>query len=105
MAGNEYPANSRYFGLTLRTETVADGAQVPVFTRRILPDPARFAVAERIRSHAGQRADVLAAESYGDAFLWWRLCDVAGVEDPAGLVTEDGQIIVLPLPLEVSDGA
>lgn len=103
MTGFVFPPNSRYAGLAVLTRAGPDGSPETYLARRILPAPERFTAMDRVRLTGAERPDTLAAGSYGDPELWWRICDASGDADPADLTAEQGRLLVIPLPLEVSD--
>jgi hypothetical protein len=70
-----YAPNSRYYNLSPLTYTAKDGRTIRYTARRFIPPPDRFAP---IAVHAvvqGERVDTIAAQSFGDPLLYWRLCD------------------------------
>jgi hypothetical protein len=44
----------------------------------------------------------VAATAFGDAELYWRICDANGDAEPADATQPTGRLLVIPLPLEVS---
>jgi hypothetical protein len=102
MKPSPYSANSRYFSVALRTRTAPDGTVTQFAGRRIIPAIARYRPLDRYRTEGDERIDLLAAEFYGDAEQYWRICDANGVEDPADATAPEGRILIVPLPLEVS---
>ena len=102
MIKSPYAPNSRYYSLPLRSRTAADGTVTQFAGRRIIPATTRYRPLDRYRCEGDERIDLVAAEFYGDAEQYWRICDAAGVEDPAQTTAAEGRILIIPLPLEVS---
>ncbi|HET7429873.1 MAG TPA: LysM domain-containing protein [Nocardioides sp.] len=98
-----FPPSSRYAHVPVLTRTLADGTVVRYLARRVLPDLERFAPLEMVRLDGSERPDTLAAESYGDPLLWWRVADASGEADPRDLTGTEGRLVLIPLPLEMTD--
>jgi hypothetical protein len=87
------------FEPTSRYAAVAD-ATLPVGARlvrykrrRFVPAPTGSVVAEHVVV-PGDRLDLLAARYLGDPTLFWKLCDAAGVLDPAELERPGAEVVV-----------
>jgi hypothetical protein len=101
-----FPANSRYQGLTTRTVTAPDGTETVYLSRRFVPPPSRFALVQIHTMTSGERLDQVAAATFGDPLLAWRLADANGALDPAELEVRGRRVrITLPEGLPVSGGA
>ena len=98
-----FPMNSRYYGVALRTRTAEDGSVETFVGRRIIPAIERYGVAGRHRCIAGDRIDRIAADAFGDAEQYWKICDANGDADPAAAAGPPGRLLVIPLPLEIKD--
>jgi hypothetical protein len=98
-----FPLNSRYRDVPLRTRTLPDGTVETFVGRRIIPAVERYKPLGRHKVKGGERIDGIAAEAFGDAEQYWRICDANGDEDPADAASPDGRLLVIPLPLELSD--
>jgi alkylated DNA nucleotide flippase Atl1 len=98
-----FPPSSRYHLVAELTKTLPDGTVVTYLARRVLPAVERFVPLEMRRLDGTERPDTLAADAYGDPLLWWRIIDASGEEDPADLTGTEGRLIVVPLPLELTD--
>jgi hypothetical protein len=103
MTNSSYSPASRYFGLPIEIRVDSDGSTVTVVARRYVPAPERFTVMERVRLDGSERLDQLAAGSYGDPALWWRIADASGQGEPAEVAGVEGRLLTIPLPLEISD--
>lgn len=100
---DQFPPNSRYRGVPIRTR-IAENGNVEAFVgRRIIPDMDRYAPLARHKLFGLERIDRIAADYYGDPELYWRICDANGDEDPGQAAGPDGRVLVIPMPLEVSD--
>jgi hypothetical protein len=98
-----FPPNSRYYNVTLRTRTRADGTSETFVGRRIIPAMERYRALDRHRTIGDDRIDGVAAASYGDPELYWRICDANGDAEPADATKPMGRLLVIPLPLEIAD--
>lgn len=96
---NPFPPNSRYQGVPLAL--YARGTEQPGIVyvlRRFLPQRGEITmVAEHIVQSA-ERPDLLAAQTLGDAELYWRLADANVVIDPFELTDTPGTRVRVPLP-------
>lgn len=99
----EFAANSRYFGLPLKTRPGPDGETETYLPRRLIPPPERYKAFGLKRLSGSERVDDVAAEAFGDPELFWRIADALRLEDPGSLLGEEGRLVPLPLPLEVAN--
>ena len=99
---DQFPPNSRYRNVPLRTTTDPDGTEHAFVGRRIIPAMDRYAVLDRVRTDKNSRIDNLSAAVYGDPEQYWRICDANGEAEPATATSPEGRLIVIPLPLEVA---
>jgi len=91
------PSTSRYYRIGTNTYIVPGHEPIIYFRRRILPDPADFALLQRYTVVQGDRLDNLAASSLGDPTQFWRLCDANRVTVPEELEVV-GRTIDITLP-------
>lgn len=98
-----FPPNSRYYTVALRARMAADGTNETFVGRRIIPAMERFRALDRHRTKTDDRIDGVAAASYGDPELYWRICDANGDAEPADATNPAGRLLVIPLPLEIAD--
>jgi hypothetical protein len=96
----DFPPESRYHGLPARMAQGPDGTTIPYLSRRLVPDPERFADLRERRVAQGERLDQIAAAEIGDAEAWWQLCDANGAIWPDDLETLDTRLR-LTLPADV----
>lgn len=90
---------SRYAALGTAQLPNPDGTTTAYVPPRILPQPRSLQVLTVATVAAGERLDLLAARTLGDATQYWRLCDANGAMDPEALLTAPGQAVVVPLPM------
>jgi hypothetical protein len=91
--------NSRYSGLAFGLyERNATGPGVAYVLRRFIPQQRDIATALEHIVHSGERPDLLAAQLFGDAELYWRIADANLVIDPFELTDTLGQRIAIPAP-------
>jgi len=100
---DDFAFNSRYRQVPLRTRTLPDGSIETYVGRRVIPSVDRYAAAGRHRVKGGERIDNIAAEAFGDPEQYWKICDANGIAHPAEAAEPDGRLLVIPLPLEISD--
>lgn len=97
-----FSSASRYAAIATTTRTVPtpDGAErtIAYVRRRILPRPADHMVLTEHTVAPGERLDHLAARYLADPEQFWRICDGAGVLDPAEL-EEVGRRVPITMPL------
>lgn len=98
-----FPPSSRYAHIPVLSHTLADGTTVRYLARRVLPPRERFQPMEMVRLNGSERPDTLSADSYGDPLLWWRIADASGEADPHDLTGTEGRLLLIPLPLEITD--
>ncbi len=95
---NLFAANSRYLGLDTSTYTTADGVSVSYVKRRFLPQPEKLAQVQTYTVVQGDRLDVIAGRYFGDAELFWRICDANGAMRPSDLTATPGQQLRICMP-------
>ena len=99
---NEFPPNSRYRDIPVRTRTTPDGTQQSFVGRRIIPAMERYRPLERIKTDGEIRIDGVAASAYGDPEQYWRICDANGDAEPGSATSPEGRLLIVPLPLEMA---
>jgi hypothetical protein len=70
-----FAPTSRYFGLAILTYEEPDGIVHAYVARRFVPQPDLLASVGDYVVADGDRSDLVAAKVFGDAELFWRLCD------------------------------
>lgn len=99
----QFPPSSRYHDVPERSRTTADGTLELHLARRIIPALDRYRAFDRHRNTGDERIDAVAAASFGDPELYWRICDANGDAEPAEATQTAGRLLVIPLPLEIAD--
>jgi hypothetical protein len=96
---NPFAANSRYRGVALARYVRSPGDPGVLYVlRRFIPQRRDIAIAAEHIVQAGERPDLLAARTFGDAELYWRIADANAVNDPFALTDTLGARIVIPQP-------
>jgi hypothetical protein len=98
MIFEQFPPNSRYHGIAMKTFTRADGTTVVYLARRFLPPPERFSLLQEHVVAERDRLDNLAARYLGDPELFWRLADANNAMRPEALTEELGRRLRITLP-------
>jgi nucleoid-associated protein YgaU len=92
-----YPLNSRYAATGTVTRTLPDGRTVTFLARRIVPGTEESVIDSEHEVEPLDRLDQLAATTWGDSRLWWRIADANGAVDPDDLL-EPGNRLGMPRP-------
>ena len=102
-AGNvpRFAVNSRYYATATVTLLTADGRMIPYLKRRLAPAPEQLALVSEHSVVSGDRLDNLASTYFGDAELYWRLCDANGAMRPDELTETVGRRLRITLPAGV----
>lgn len=96
---NPFGQNSRYHDVPLgRHVRSAGDPGVPYVLRRFIAQRRDIASAAEHIVASGERPELLAAQSLGDAELYWRIADANAVTDPFELTDELGRRVAIPLP-------
>jgi hypothetical protein len=98
MSSANFPPNSRYLGVATTVFVTPDGVAIAHLERRFLPDPSVFVVAGLHTVEQGDRLDNIAAQSFGDPELFWRICDANGAVRPEELTAVIGRVLKITLP-------
>jgi hypothetical protein len=88
----DFPPESRYHGIPVRTLVGVDGVTVAYLARRLVPAPGRFATLAVHRVREGERLDLLAARLIGDPEQFWALCDANGAIWPEELERPEARV-------------
>jgi hypothetical protein len=89
---------SRYYTLDVATHALPDGRAVSYVRRRILPQGRSLPLLAEVPVSQGERIDLVAHRTLGDALAYWRVCDANDAMDPAELTAEPGRLLRVPLP-------
>lgn len=79
------PSTSRYYRIGTNTLVVPGHEPITYFRRRMLPDPANFALLQQYVVVQGDRLDNITASFLSDPEQFWRLCDANRVMVPEEL--------------------
>ena len=93
-----YPPTSRYYGLDTATIEPVDGRPIVYLTRRLVPQPERFALLQTYHVKQGDRLDNVTAQFMDDPLQFWRVCDANRAMRPDDLVATIGRVIRIALP-------
>jgi hypothetical protein len=99
-----YPPNSRYYNQPTLTYTGPDGTPFAYLSQRFVPQPDTLSL---VRTHSvaqGDRIDNIAANSFSDPQLYWRICDANNAMRPSELTRTLGRLLRLTLPQGVPGG-
>lgn len=89
--------DSRYAGVSLavyRRKLEDEGK--PFVRRRFIPQRGEAPTLLEHIVRSGDRPDLLAAQAFGNAELYWRIADANAVTDPLELTDEVGERVVIP---------
>ena len=97
-----FAANSRYYQIATTTIELTRGKPVVYLERRFLPPSSRFQVLQVHTVIQGERLDNIAAQFFGDATLFWRICDANDAMRPEALTETPGRKLNITLPAGVT---
>jgi hypothetical protein len=100
MSAATFPPSSRYAAIETTVFVTPDGKAIAYLQRRFLPAPATLFVAAIHTVTQGDRLDNIAAQSFGDPELAWRICDANSALRPEDLTGPGtiGRILRITLP-------
>jgi hypothetical protein len=88
---------SRYYGVAFGLyQRHAGDPGIAYVLRRFIPQQRDIAVALEHIVKSGERPDLLAAEVFGDAELYWRIADANVMIDPFELTDTLGARVLIP---------
>ena len=93
-----FQPTSRYYNIDTVTFTTADGRVIAHKRRRFLPQIETLPILMEVTVVQGDRLDVIAARTLGDAEQFWRVCDANQSLDPFDLTSELGITLRIPIP-------
>jgi hypothetical protein len=93
------PSTSRYYRIGTNTLAVPGRQPVAYFYRRMLPDPANFALLKQYVVVQGDRLDNVTASFLGDPEQFWRLCDANRVMAP-----EELEVVARTIDITLPEG-
>jgi hypothetical protein len=89
---------SRYYGLDISTMTTSDGRLIRYLRRRLLPQGETLPLLVEVTVTQGDRLDLIAARTLGEAEQAWRIYDANNAMNPCDLLGEPGRVLRVPLP-------
>jgi hypothetical protein len=101
LASQRFSANSRYTGVGVARMNRPDGTPLAYLQRRFIAQPEKFPLWQNHVVVSGDRLDNLAALYFGDAELYWRICDANRALRPQDLT----EAIGLQLRITLQAGA
>jgi hypothetical protein len=94
-----FAPNSRYFGVAFGLYQRSPGDPgIAYVLRRFIPQQRDIAIALEHIVQSGERPDLIAAQAFSDAELYWRIADANVVTDPAELTDTLGARVAIPAP-------
>lgn len=100
-----FAPNSRYHTIETTTMARGDGDTVVFLKRRFIPAPETMTAIREHVVQGGDRLDKLAAQFYGDAELYWQICDANRAMQPQDLTETVGVTIVIAMPTGIAGGS
>ncbi len=95
-----FDPDSRYAEIENATLITGDGREIAYKKRRFLPRGKPGALLAEVKVREGDRLDLIAAHTLGQAEQHWRLADANDAMDPRELVAEVGRVLAVPLPID-----
>lgn len=92
-----FQSDSRYATLETVELELSDGRVVRHVRRRFLPRGEQLETLAEVTVTQGDRLDLIAHRTLGNATVWWRICDANDASDPQTLV-DPGRRLVVPIP-------
>jgi hypothetical protein len=93
-----FDETSRYHGLETAVHVNPDGREVRYVLRRFLPQGSALPVLAEVTVTEGDRLDLIAHRTLGNAEAFWRVCDANDAMRPDELTEEAGRTLRVPVP-------
>jgi len=93
-----FDPTSRYANLEQAALATADGRTVAYVRRRFLPRGETLPLLTTVTVTDGDRLDLIAARTLGDARQFWRVCDAMDALVPRTLTADPGRALRVPIP-------
>lgn len=93
-----FDPTSRYYPLPTATYVRAGGTEITYVRRRFLPQGERLPTLVEVTVADGDRLDLIAARTLGQAEAFWRICDAENALNPPDLEAEPGRTLRVPIP-------
>lgn len=92
-----FEPGSRYANLETASIVGPDGREIAYKRRRLVPQAKDLPKLAETAVEQGDRIDLVAARTLGDAEQFWRICDANDALDPEDLI-EPGRRLNIPMP-------
>lgn len=95
-----FDPNSRYAKKPLATYTKVGGIEVRYVLRRFCPRGEDLPILAEVVVQEGDRLDLVAHRTIGDALQFWRVCDANNAMNPCDVLEPDriGEFVRVPIP-------
>jgi hypothetical protein len=93
-----FDSNSRYANTSTTVYHRSDGESITYLKRRFCPRGETLPLLVEVRIEDGDRLDLLAARSLGDALQFWRVADANDMLYPFDVMEEIGRTVRVPIP-------
>ena len=93
-----FEETSRYYSLETTTYQTPDVRLIAYKSQRFLPQGEKLPLLVRVPVNEGDRLDLMAARTIGDAKQFWRICDANNTMNPFVLAAEVGRTLRVPVP-------
>ena len=93
-----FEPTSRYYTLETATYEAPDGRTLTYVRRRFLPQGETLPTLVEVTLTDGDRLDLIAARTIGNAEHFWRICDAENAMNPPDLTSEPGRVLRVPIP-------
>jgi len=90
--------NSRYYAIQTTTYESADGHRISYVKRRFIPPAESLSLLTEVTVKDGDRLDLFAARTLGDAEQFWRIADANNAMNPPTLLTATGRVLHVAVP-------
>lgn len=93
-----FKPSSRYYEIENAVHVTADGREITYKKRRFLPRPETMPLLTEVTLKQGDRLDLIAARTLGDAEQSWRIADANNAMHPEDLTAEPGRVLRVAVP-------
>ena len=91
-----FDSTSRYYKIHNAVYVTSDGRRITYKKRRFLPQASEMPKLGKVTGQDGDRLDLIAYQTLGDALLSWRIADANDAIDPAELTASPGRVLEVP---------
>jgi hypothetical protein len=93
-----FDSTSRYYPIEQATIDIRDDRTVTYVRRRFLPRGESLPLLVTLTVADGDRLDLIAARTIGNAAHFWRICDANNAMLPKHLTEEPGRVLRIAIP-------